>query len=458
MGKKLLSIITLMLSFTFINANYLNPTIEPKKFLDVYQQAIYDTYLQLQDFIAEGVDTYKIKSYDGKIIVGISIDNLPINQIIFYSVIGSRNSFNVRTVYDQHTKRGYLVFGAYNREADANYAIQQLKMLNINAVKIYNGDWFNNPVVVNSIVEQLKNTALANFPIKVIKIKEIYYKEKPVYIPLKPKTKVIKLPLNVQIKKCKMLLYKNNILQSEKARIKELITLIGHLRREAIPIADNSIIGFKWKGKIYKKGDVIDGFKITNTRIAYYIYKCKKYEKIIIKFDDYNNYHLIFRVPLNSKIPSCSIEENGILLKTSNRSNPKQSIQQTSQSLSTNKLKVKKHNANTQNKSKQQNVTNSSNNQKPKKTQQPKENNTLNLMCDYSKIVSFFNPTYKKIVTIDLTPFSSIKNQVILTKIYLNKKIKYLGSDWLLIKPQGFEAKYYIPKEAIKNFCKKATK
>jgi len=450
-------IIFTLLFFIFVNANYLNPTIEPKKFLNIYQQAIYDTYLQLQNFIIEGVDVYQIKSYDGKIIVGIPIDNLPINKIIFYSVIGNRNSFNVRTVYDQHTKRGYLVFGAYSREADADYAIQQLKSLNINAVKIYNGNWFNNPVVVNSIVQQLKNSALANFPVKVVKIKEIYYKEKPIYIPFKPKTQVVKLPLNVQIKKCKMLLYKNNILQSEKARIKKLITLIGHIKREAIPIADDSMIGFKWKGKIYKKGDMIDGFKITNTRVDYYIYKCKKYKKIIIKFDNYDDYHLIFRVPLHLKIPSCSIEENGVLLKTSNSYKPNKFIQQRNKS-SLKNTKNKPHNVNTQNKQQQNNTNNSNNyNQKSNKPQQPK-NRILNLKCDYSEILSFFNPSDKTPVTIDFTPFSSIKGQIVLTKIYLNKKIKYFNSIWLLIQPQGFEAKYYAPEGAIEDYCKKLAK
>jgi len=302
-------------AFNFLFANYLtNINFNNSNALEIYKTAIYDTYLQLNKFIEEGVDTHRLKQFDGKIVVGIMTDNLPINEILYLSVIGTKNFFQVKTAYDENTKRGFLIFSAYDREADANYSLNKLRKLGIKAVKVYNGKWYNNPVVVNSIIIQLKNTALANFPVKVI-VKEKYIlipKEKYIVVP-KYKEKVIyKTPK--KIKKTSF------VKEEKKEKIAKLITLITHLKKEAIPIVKDELIGLKWKGKFYTKGSKIGEFTITETKKSFYIYKCRKYLKVAFKFDDFDKYHLVFRIPLKTKLPNCVIESD---LNIKQRSKPK---------------------------------------------------------------------------------------------------------------------------------------
>jgi len=416
-------LVLFMLFLNSVSADDLSPQ-QDTSFKNIYKQGIYDSLITLEDYISQDLIIKRIKDFDNKIIVAIPTKNLPTNDIIYYSVITKKKFFNPITAYDLKSKKGYLVFNAYSREADADFALKQLNSIHINAYKIYNGKWVSYPVVVKNIINILKIKNLKNMPTKVI-IEKIY-----IYKKEKPKIKYISIPTKKRtIKHNTSSLTKT----SQNNKLKRLITLITHIKYEGQPfITKDGKIGFFYKNKFYTLGDKINGFTITETKKSYYYFNGRKYMKLIFRFDNYNNYHLIFRIPL--KKPERIVPPKKPIKK------PKKEI------------KVPCNNCNPErnffkNKTTETQVTNTNNNTSSKK--ESITNNVTNnfYTCDFSNVQALNDPqNFEKLILRINTPYGDF-NKFNLIKISDNGK-------YVIFQASG-KPKYAIPKKIWDIICHK---
>ena len=374
----------------------------------IYQQGIYDTYKEINSLLVQNLTNSPLEALDHKIIVAVNINNLPINQILYLSVIGQKNFFNTFTAENKNDGNLYLIFGVYDRKADADYAINVLRNKNINAEEIFNGNWYNYNIILKDIIFKLKNGALRNYPVKVIVEKEI----------------ILKKEKNIKNQKT---LYQNKPVSNSHTnnRLQKLFTLIGHLKINGMPYVNKNKVYIYYQGKLYGLGDYINGFKITQAYSKKAIIQNKPYNEYIFMFDDYKNYHLIYRVPVkktntcrcNSKKFQKTPKKNKKLIS----STPKQNINKA-------------------------NITHTNNTTSKIKT----------ISCNFNNIISFLVKKDNSIKTISVqnTPLANLNN----VKCYWDGKLYTLtypnGVKLQVYKitPINYQSIYIQPKD-LENAC-----
>lgn len=410
------------LALLFLGVNLFADPINTSNFTlynNIYQQGIYDTYNQIISLLNENMANTPLIALNNKIIVAVNIDSFPINKILYYSVIGKKNFFESFTAKNENDGHNYLIFGIYDRKADADYALNILKQKEINAIEVFNGQWYNNNIILKNLVFQLKNGALKNFPVKVIVEKEIIEQTQSFS---KPKSKLVSVNIN------------RNYFNKNKNILSVLFTVIGHLKKYGQPGKDKNGIFIMYKNKKYRINDTVEGFKITQAYIKYKCHKNKLYKMYVFRFDNYDNYHLIYRFPVSVKNldkQKCNKLEND------NKNDNNQSNAQ---------------NKNKKNNSENNNFSKNNNSQKKIK----------NIVCDFSKILSFIekNQNGKYVIVKTATTSFANNNNV---QCYWDKQIynipvaitnnQTIPMKFYKIVPINQNQNIYIQKKDLENDC-----
>jgi hypothetical protein len=150
---------------------------------DYYTDGVYDCYMQINRDIQGGLSKRYLSEYSGKYLVGMSVDNSPIVDIIFYKTVGSKNNLDPEIAKYVPTGKTYIIFGYFDRLADAKYLLKKIKSYGISA-KIFQGkskkEWKRNPVVINKLINDLKR-AVSNTPVRVAVIDRTQVRTKVVH-------------------------------------------------------------------------------------------------------------------------------------------------------------------------------------------------------------------------------------------------------------------------------------
>lgn len=395
--QKLKKIVYTLLFFNILLADVLGVNINNSfnTYNEIYQQGVYDTYNEINSLLTQNLTNTPLTALNNKIVVALNINNTPINKILYLSVVGKKNFFNTFIAKNENNDVNYLIFGVYERKPDADYALNILKRKNIPVVEIFNGRWYNNNIILKNIVFKLKMGALKNLPVKVIVDKEVI---------LQTGNK----------KNNNSRIVNNNKEDKNISKIKKLITLITHLKFYGIPVIKNRNLYIKFKNRYYGLNDQISGFTITQA----YVEKKPPYTEYIFRFNDYNRYHLIYRI-LKEK-SNCSNKNKHIQNKNNNTVKNK-SIQNKKTSIQTSVSSVK------------------------------------TFTCNFGKIMSFMQKTADgqfKILTTAATPLANSNNVQCFSDFKIHK-ILFDGEkiSCYKIKPLNYPYTIYINPKVFKNEC-----
>jgi len=172
-GTLLFKRLSLMAIFAIASQAY---AIDKKVAMKFYFDGIYDSYSQIEDSIKKGLKKERLNQFRNKYIVFKDADNAPFVKLLMYKTIAFKNNLTDVTIgKDPSTKKDYIIFGGYDRKADAEYIRQRLMENSINAQVAFNDKTFvRDPIIVNQYIEQARKL-IKNLPVKVIEIEKRYY-------------------------------------------------------------------------------------------------------------------------------------------------------------------------------------------------------------------------------------------------------------------------------------------
>lgn len=396
MEKCKLNILKLMISGVLISSNLFCSQIAPnqdvKTYMSYYEDGVFDAIKQIKKSAEEGLAEYPLdKQIKGDIVVGIETDNMSVNDIVRIRTVSIKNNYTESvTAKNLRDGRGYVVFDSFDREADADYTIKRLLDYGVEAKKIHSGKWVKDPIVIRKIADDLQKGLFANMPVKVIQIERVIYKDAE-----GPKNTLSKTITSIEpsmpyqnenslssSKKSPKAYYDTDDKDVKKKSIRKIETLVQNIKSSAKFSFEN--LTFTYKGKVYEQGEKIDGYTITSA----YVKQDGNKEKLVFKFDDYGDNHLIFT--RNSK------EKSSKGLTTSSSDEPTQKNDEDSQ-------KAKKSATDIVKQLKLQNPPAS----ESSRASTTNETNTINYYtCDFAQVRALFNHEAQKSQKIQETEYS----------------------------------------------------
>ena len=241
------------------------------KSFDYYSDGVYDAYTEIENSLRRGLKEEKIKDLGSKWLVLQDISNDSTVQIIFYRTVAHKNNFFEAVIAKRKdNNKNYMVYGAYSRKADAQYASKKLLEKGISAKVVYSrgDDEYNtNPIVVKKLIVDMKKL-LKDTPVVVVRRTEI--------LDSAPVTQK-----QIQCKKAKpKIIYKSKGVGKSKIVRSEFAKLKVKWKRRATVDTKEKVISYKERsGYInhFKIKDYFKGFKITD------IYFSKKTGYAVVK-------------------------------------------------------------------------------------------------------------------------------------------------------------------------------
>lgn len=127
---------------------------------DYYADGIYDTFIEIDKEIKEGLNERYMSEYEGQFIVAINVDNASTVKIIFYKAVGAKKGLSPTLVKHVASQKSYLVYGHFERKANARELKKRMIEHKISDVKIFNKakatSYRRNPIVIKNFVSALK--------------------------------------------------------------------------------------------------------------------------------------------------------------------------------------------------------------------------------------------------------------------------------------------------------------
>lgn len=127
---------------------------------DYYADGIYDTFIEIDKEIKEGLNERYMSEYEGQFIVAINVDNASTVKIIFYKAVGAKKGLSPTLVKHVASQKSYLVYGHFDRKANARELKKRMIEHKISDVKIFNKakatSYRRNPIVIKNFVSALK--------------------------------------------------------------------------------------------------------------------------------------------------------------------------------------------------------------------------------------------------------------------------------------------------------------
>lgn len=318
MKKHKLSVLKMVIFCTLVSSNLFCSQIAPnqdvKTYMSYYEDGVFDAIKQIKKSAEEGLAEYPLdKQIKGDIVVGIETDNMSVNDIVRIRTVSIKNNYTESvTAKNLRDGRGYVVFDSFDREADADYTIKRLLDYGVDAKKIHGGKWVKDPIVIRKIADDLQKGLFANMPVKVIQIERVIYKDSEgskntlskTITSIEPSTPYQNENAFNSAKKSPKAYYDTDEKEIKKKTSKKIESLVQNIKSNAKFSFEN--LTFTYKGKVYEEGEKIEGYTITSA----YVKQDGNKEKLVFKFDDFNNNHLIFIRNAKDKLSKTSLSED----------------------------------------------------------------------------------------------------------------------------------------------------
>lgn len=262
------------------------------KSFDYWQDGVYDAYTEIENSLRRGLKEDKLKDLKNKWLIIQDISKDSTVQLIFYRTVAYKNNFlEAVTVKNNINGKNYVIYGSYNRKADAVYASKRLSEKGIEADTVYSGDnvsYSNNPIIIKKLIMDMK-LLLEDTPVIVVKETEILNKDSSKDLPRKQ----VKCKKTVCPKISKNEILNNNVLHN-------FFSLEAKFKLRGKIDTDDETVIFEERSGIknhYKKKDFFKGFKITE------IYKNSQTGFAVVKImgDNGKTYKLYEKISDSSK-------------------------------------------------------------------------------------------------------------------------------------------------------------
>lgn len=301
-----------------------------------YSKGIEDTILVYKNEVIKAhlYETMTLNTQN-RYLVYINIDKTPINDVIFFKAAALKtNMLDAVVIKNLRNNQKFMLFGIFDNEIDANFALSKISQYNIPAKKIFNikDNFEYDKMLLNILDENMKTYFEKHFPVKVFVVEKKKIVKGNDLCELDSKGKIIInnnnaiLPGGVKVKKMPNITIKkatgasNNKSKNNKnnknskntkndnknkkqtpektaeqkakeLREKCLNKTIADLRSYAL--FNLNTLQFKYQKQTYSKGDMLassnpecEPFKITD------IYKVSD-KKMAIQFDDFKNKKMV---------------------------------------------------------------------------------------------------------------------------------------------------------------------
>jgi hypothetical protein len=149
--------------------------------LDYYKDGVRNTTSLINKHLRDGLQENVLDQYYGRYLVATNLEKLSFVDIIFYENIAEKAQIlDVKIVKKISTGESFMVFGAYERKADAEMIQTQLMESDIEANVVKNDEskngYVSNPLIVKKYLSDIREL-IKDMPVKVIKIEKTIAKD-----------------------------------------------------------------------------------------------------------------------------------------------------------------------------------------------------------------------------------------------------------------------------------------
>lgn len=146
--------------------------------MDYYRDGVYDTTAQINKHLRNGLQEQVMDHYKNRYLVLIDLERYSTVDILFFETVAERNHIlDVETVKNTKNNKSYMVFGAFERQADADLISQKMNDSTVTTDVRFNTDvYVKNPIVVKKFLSDIREM-IKDMPVKVITIQKTIAKD-----------------------------------------------------------------------------------------------------------------------------------------------------------------------------------------------------------------------------------------------------------------------------------------
>lgn len=146
--------------------------------LQYYRDGVYDTTAQINKHLRNGLQEQVMDQYINRYLVMTDLEKFSFVDILFFETIAEKNHIlDVSIVKNIQTDKSYMVFGGYERKADADMIADKLTESGVNTnVKLNQEVFIKNPIVVKKFLGDIREM-IKDMPVKIVKIEKTISKE-----------------------------------------------------------------------------------------------------------------------------------------------------------------------------------------------------------------------------------------------------------------------------------------
>ncbi|MDD4969872.1 MAG: hypothetical protein PHT07_10635 [Paludibacter sp.] len=153
----------------------------PNKALEDYKEGVYNTTSLINKQLREGLQETILDQYQGKYLVVANLDKMNLVDIIFYENIAQQQQIlDVKTAKRVSSGENFIVFGAFERKADASMIQDRLADSGVETEVVYNSDpkngYMQNPIIVKKYLGDIREL-IKDMPVRVVKIERTILKD-----------------------------------------------------------------------------------------------------------------------------------------------------------------------------------------------------------------------------------------------------------------------------------------
>lgn len=146
-----------------------------------YQEGVYNTTALINKHLREGLQETVLDQYAGKYLVVANLDKMSFVDIIFYENISEKQQIlDVRTAKKMNTGENFMVFGAFERKADATMIQERLAESGLETEVVFNSEpknmYVQNPLIVKKYLGDIREL-IKDMPVRVVKIEKTIVKD-----------------------------------------------------------------------------------------------------------------------------------------------------------------------------------------------------------------------------------------------------------------------------------------
>lgn len=146
----------------------------PNGALDYYKDGVYNTTSLINKHLREGLQETVLDQYHNKYLVVANLDKMSFVDIIFYENIAEKQQIlDVKIAKKISSGESYMVFGAFERKADASMIQDRLADSGVETDVMLNSEpkngYVQNPLIVKKYLGDIREL-IKDMPVRVVKI------------------------------------------------------------------------------------------------------------------------------------------------------------------------------------------------------------------------------------------------------------------------------------------------